>query len=85
MEAIAADLRMSPRTLQRRLGDAGTSVSGVLDDLRSELATSLAREGRTVAEMTYLLGYAETRAFVRAFRRWTGTTPRGLRESAGAA
>lgn len=81
LESLAAELRMSPRTLQRRLGDADTSLSDLVDDLRSELARSLVQEGRALSEIAYVLGYTEPRAFARAFRRWTGTTPRRLRSA----
>jgi len=76
LEAIARKLRMSPRTLQRRLKDEGTSHQDLLDDLRRELAQKYLREPTVaISEAAFLLGFSEPSAFHRAFKRWTGTTP----------
>jgi AraC-like DNA-binding protein len=76
LEALAEALRLSPRTLQRRLGEEGTSLSEVFDALREERARALViNPARTVEELAFALGYADTRGFLRAFKRWTGTTP----------
>jgi AraC-like DNA-binding protein len=73
----ASELGMSARTLQRRLGEDGTSFSQVLDDLRRELSDELLRSRKlAVAEVAFLLGYSEPSAFQRAFRRWRGVSPR---------
>ncbi len=80
VESIASGLRMSSRTLQRRLGVAGTSFQGVLDELRRNLARSYLENPRlSVGEVAYLLGYSDLRAFDRAFRKWTGQSPREWR------
>jgi AraC-like DNA-binding protein len=77
---VAAELSMSARTLQRRLGDEGVSFAGVLDDVRQELALRHVREkGRPLGEIAFLLGYAELSPFLRAFKRWTGKTPAAFR------
>ena len=77
---VASDLGMSARTLQRRLGEEGTSFSKVLDDLRRELSNELLEDRKlAVAEVAFLLGYSEPSAFQRAFRRWRGVTPRRYR------
>jgi AraC-like DNA-binding protein len=54
-----------------------------VDELGKEMALALLRD-RDVAvdEVTFLLGYAENATFQRAFRRWTGTTPRRFRATA---
>ncbi|HET7503732.1 MAG TPA: AraC family transcriptional regulator [Kofleriaceae bacterium] len=79
---LAARLRMSERTVQRRLGVEGTSVQALLDDLRRRLALhQLAEPARSIAEISYALGFAEVRAFHRAFKRWTGSTPAAYRQS----
>ncbi|WP_186001815.1 AraC family transcriptional regulator [Corallococcus sp. Z5C101001] len=73
---ISARLRMSERSLQRRLAQEGASFDGLLDDLRRELASRHLADPRiAIAEVAYLLGYSEPSAFHRAFRRWTGMTP----------
>lgn len=79
---IARDLIMSPRTLQRRLMNEGTSFKRLLETVRQELAEQyIADPGRSLAEITYLLGFSEASAFSRAFRRWNGESPSRTRES----
>ncbi len=70
---------MSPRTLQRRLGDEGTSVHALLDEVRRGRAAALLDADMAIGEVAYLLGYSEPSAFHRAFRRWTGVTPEAFR------
>jgi AraC-like DNA-binding protein len=82
---LAARLRMSERTLQRRLGGEGTSVQALLDEVRRQISLRrLAESNQSIAEISYLLGFAEVRAFHRAFKRWTGSTPAAYRQSRAA-
>jgi AraC-like DNA-binding protein len=68
---------MSVRTLQRRLHHWGHSFKGIVDDTRREVAIKrLTAGGTSVTETAFLLGYSDLAHFTRAFRRWTGTTPR---------
>jgi AraC-like DNA-binding protein len=77
--AIARQLGMSARNLQRRLDDEGTSYKALLNDARASLARDYVREGRlNVTEIAFMLGFAETSTFSRAFRRWTGQSPRAF-------
>lgn len=74
--AIARRLAMSPRSLQRLLADEGTSFKDLLAEARLALAKSYLEEGRLpVTEIAFVLGFADTSAFSRAFRRWTGVAP----------
>jgi AraC-like DNA-binding protein len=83
---IARRLALSPRTLHRRLADTGTSFADLLDEMRRELAAGyLQRTDHSVAEVAYLLGFAEVSSFNRAFRRWTGRRPSESRGPAAAA
>lgn len=76
----ASEIGISARTLQRRLGEQGTSFSKVLDDLRRELSDELLADRKlAVSEVAFLLGYSEPSAFQRAFRRWRGVSPRRFR------
>ncbi|MEE9384148.1 MAG: AraC family transcriptional regulator ligand-binding domain-containing protein, partial [Nannocystaceae bacterium] len=78
----AERLRMSTRTLARRLTDEGTSHKEVLDDLRGELAQRyLGDPNLAIAEVAFLLGFSEPSAFHRAFKRWTGQTPSQFRSA----
>jgi AraC-like DNA-binding protein len=76
-EQIASALNQSPSTLQRRLRKEGTSYQQLLDATRRELALEYLRDGRqSLADITFLLGFSDQSNFTRAFRRWTGKTPR---------
>jgi AraC-like DNA-binding protein len=77
--ALARRLRMSARTLQRRLREEGTTLRVLADEARKARAIPLIRQGHAIAEVSFLVGYKEASAFHRAFRRWTGTTPESFR------
>jgi AraC-like DNA-binding protein len=80
LETVASRVAMSMRTLQRRLGDAATTFQTLVEDERREAAKSyLRRPDLAVGEVAYLLGYSEPSAFARAFKRWTGKSPREYR------
>ncbi|KIC10730.1 hypothetical protein RA19_10055 [Leisingera sp. ANG-M1] len=73
---VAADLGMSPRTLSRRLAQAGTSYFTILEELRKAMAIRYLRESElALAEIAFLLGYSGLSSFSEAFRRWTGQSP----------
>jgi len=76
-------LAMSERTLHRRLAAEATTFRKVLDGFRHEKAVELLASRRhSIAEVAFLLGYAELSAFYRAFRRWTSRSPADLRDEA---
>jgi AraC-like DNA-binding protein len=76
-EQIAARLSVSPQTLRRRLAAEDTTFQQVRDQLRRDVAVAeLARGDASIEELSRRLGFSEPSAFHRAFRRWTGTTPR---------
>ena len=73
---VAQGMALGSRTLQRRLTAAGIDFKTLVDDTRRRLALRYLDDPRnTLTEIAYLLGYSETSAFNRAFRRWTGSTP----------
>jgi AraC-like DNA-binding protein len=73
----ARALHQSASTLQRRLRREGTTYQRLLDATRRELALEyLKHGGHSLADITFLLGFADQSNFTRAFRRWTGKTPR---------
>ncbi len=75
-ERVASDVHMSPRSLQRKLSELGTSYKVLLEDIRKDLALHyLGESGRSIGEVTYLLGFSEPSNFARSFKRWTGVTP----------
>jgi AraC-like DNA-binding protein len=74
---VAAQLQIPLRTLQRRLAEEQVSFQQLLDAHRQERAQALLREGdHSVSAIAYQLGYSEQSAFNRAFKRWTGNSPR---------
>ena len=82
-EVVAAELNISPRSLQRKLAAEGTAYRKLVDSVRQELAESFLGEGSfTLEEISYLLGFSSQAAFSRAFKRWTGLTPREFRDAA---
>lgn len=80
LERIAERLEMTPAGLRRRLREQGLCFSQVVERTRRELALHyLRRRQRPISELAPLLGYSETSAFSRAFRRWFGVSPRQWR------
>ena len=77
---VAGQLGLTARTLQDRLKDEGTSYTELLESARRDLAHRYLREDQlSVPDVALLLGYSEASAFHRAFKRWTGLTPRQYR------
>ncbi|MEZ2296309.1 AraC family transcriptional regulator ligand-binding domain-containing protein [Variovorax sp. RCC_210] len=76
MAAIASELCMSSRTLQRRLAMDGTSYQQLLDGIRRSSACKML-EATTLelGEIAFLLGFEELNSFQRAFQAWEGVTP----------
>ena len=73
---VARSLGMSARTMQRRLGELGTTYQGVLDDVRQRSARRLlANTDLATGEIAFVLGFEEVNSFIRAFQAWEKTTP----------
>jgi AraC-like DNA-binding protein len=80
----ARRLGVTPRTLQRRLREEGTSYQALVEEMRRELARRYLGERRlSLPEVARLLGFTDESAFYRAFRRWEGVTPAAFRKAAG--
>ena len=76
MEAVARQLLLSPRTLQRRLTEAHTSYQRILDAVRQDMACKLlSRTSMEPGEIAFYLGFEEVNSFQRAFYKWLGMTP----------
>ena len=67
---VAAAMRMSPRTLQRRLRSDGVKFETLLDEARAALAQELGARGLPATEIAFRLGFQDTSALARARRRW---------------
>ncbi|MBT3143827.1 AraC family transcriptional regulator [Falsiruegeria litorea] len=76
LTSVAQLLGLSARTLSRRLSAEGLSFRQVIEDLRYDLARHyLADPNLPLAEIGFLLGFADQSSFGTAFRRWAGDTP----------
>lgn len=80
MVAVAEQMAVHPRTLQRRLREEGTRYDAVLDETRRDLAQHyLTGSDARLSQVTGLLGYGDQSALTHACRRWFGVTPLALR------
>ena len=86
VECVAQRLHMSRRTLARKLESEGTCFKAILDDLRRGLAQRyLVLDDLGVSEVAALLGFSDSAAFHRAFRRWCNQSPSEYRRAQRAA
>ena len=77
---VAKGLGMSARTLQRRLSDDGSVFQDLVDQARRELAERLLSTTHyPLVEIAILTGFSDQSSFTRAFKRWSGETPRSFR------
>lgn len=79
VDAVAARIGMNRKTLYRSLKAEGTTYAAVLDALRRHLATDYLSRNVPVSETAQRLGFSDASAFSRAFKRWTGKSPRDAR------
>jgi AraC-like DNA-binding protein len=86
LTGVAKQLRMSARTLGTRLEREGTTFSAILDAMRRDLGLRYVTHHELLhAEIAFRLGFAHVEAFYRAFRRWTGESPRTYRRTQSSA
>mgnify|MGYP003882060203 CR=1 FL=1 len=77
MEPIAEKLGVSRQMLYRKLKAEGISFEKLLDTLRHKMAVHYLNGKKvSVNETAYLVGFSDPSAFSRAFKRWTGKSPR---------
>ena len=82
IDAIAAGMGLSRQTLFRRLKAEGITFQKVFDALRHRMALGYLQGKKvSVNETAYLVGFSDPAAFSRAFKRWTGSSPRALRDA----
>jgi AraC-like DNA-binding protein len=80
LEDVASELRVSARTLKRKLSLQGVTYSDLLEVKRREVALLLLRSpSLSLDEVAEQLGYSDVANFSRAFRRWTGVAPGAYR------
>lgn len=84
LEDVAREFRVAPTTLRRRLEAEGTSYQGIKDELRRDAAVhQLCGTRLSIADIASALGFQETSAFHRAFKRWSGVQPGEYRRQRG--
>ncbi len=71
---LAQRLGLSERSLRRGLATEGHSYRALVDDHRQVCAHDLRAAGKPATEVAFLLGFSDTSAFSRAYRRWYGTS-----------
>jgi transcriptional regulator GlxA family with amidase domain len=85
-EGLAHLLALGPRTMQRRLVDAGTSYRDIVARVRVERALELLQETDIpILDISADLGYSAPTHFARAFRRATGRSPDEIRRASNGA
>jgi AraC-like DNA-binding protein len=81
METVAEALKMTSRTLRRRLESEGTSFVAIVDDVRCSLATEYLKTTKlSTDDVAMLVGFSDTANFRRALKRWTGKGPGEIRD-----
>lgn len=80
LEELARRMNRGLSTLQRQLQEEGVSFRQILEETRRSIAEGYLDDPHlSLNEITYLLGFADQSSFSRAFRRWTGMSPRRFR------
>jgi AraC-like DNA-binding protein len=81
LETAARRLGMSSRTLRRQLNHLGTNYHHELDGLRREFAISyLTGSDKCITEIALTLGFCDSSAFSKTFKKWTGESPREFKK-----
>ncbi|MCA1749754.1 MAG: AraC family transcriptional regulator, partial [Sphingomonadales bacterium] len=78
-DAVARELGMSPPTLRRRLAERGTGFRRLRAEALEDIARLRLKSGASTAQVAEELGFSDGRSFARAFRGWTGRSPRDYR------
>ena len=82
LDTAARKIGMSGRTLRRKLSGMGTNYQTEIDRVRKEQAINYLKEtNSSITEIGLRLGYCDTPAFSRAFKGWTGESPRQYKKS----
>jgi AraC-like DNA-binding protein len=81
IELIASDMRLTKRTLQRRLQNQNTSFAILRDDVRFHYAVKfLVDKNMRVDQVSVALDFSDRTSFTNAFKRWTGLSPSAFKK-----
>lgn len=81
LKTVATHLNMSERSLQRKLSSDKTSYTELVTNIKKDLAEDFLKKDLSVKETSYLLGYSEPSAFIKAFQSWFNITPQSFKLS----
>lgn len=82
MDAVARELGMSARSLRRKLATEGTTYPHLFERARTRMAMRMLEDPQSsIQEVAFAMGFATPAAFHRAFKRWTGKTPKQYKET----
>lgn len=80
MKTVASVLKMTDRTLRRRLADEGTCYSTIANEFKYGVATRhLKDSGISIEQIAGIAGFSDPANFRRAFIRWTSMSPAAFR------
>ena len=82
-DEVAGELCMTRRTLTRHLAAEGTNYKSLAEAARSDMAKQMLLSESSIAQVAFLLDFADQAAFSVAFKRWTGTTPAQYKRTNG--
>lgn len=81
MEMVSNELKLSSRTVYRRLREENVTYKILLNEIKKQSAQTYLKETAfTINDISYRLGFSEPSAFHRAFKRWYGTNPSQYRQ-----
>ncbi|HEC27060.1 MAG TPA: AraC family transcriptional regulator [Gammaproteobacteria bacterium] len=79
--SVSEAVYTSKRSLQRKLHEKGTTFKTILTEVREDLALKYIHDRKlTLTEISFMLGFSEMSSFSRAFKRWTGESPKEFRK-----
>lgn len=85
LEEVASRLNYSTRSLRRHLQTEGVSYQQLVNQFRFDLTKEYVKSNcLTNQEIAYLLGYQDVKAFLHAFKNWTGLSITEYRASLAA-
>jgi AraC-like DNA-binding protein len=82
IDQAASDLNMTKRTMIRKLKDEGASYQALKDKIRKDRAIKLlTKRSMLISDVAEKLGFSDSAVFARAFKAWTGQTPKAYKEN----
>jgi AraC-like DNA-binding protein len=76
LEQISKQCGLPPWTVKRRLKQQGLTFQQLVSETRYKMAMDYLNRAMSITDVAFALGYSEVSAFSRAFRDWTGSSPK---------